>query len=356
VVVGAVYNLSGPQAVLDVPAANGARLAADRINAGSGVLGRRLMLAELDGKSSPDVLEARTRDLLRRNPSTVALLGLSDTDMVLAAARVASKYDRVFLTSGATSPKLPYEVPVFLFLACFGDNVQAAAGAEWAYHDLSARKAAVLFDPDASYTRLLQEYFVRRFTELGGSVLSVESLKDDTPASGIIPADADLVFLAAETAEDAARVIPTIRGAGFSGPILGGDGFDAEPVWAGQPDVSEVYFTTHVYLGADSPSTEAKQFLEAYSQSYRDRVPSAFSALGYDAVGLLAEAISRAGSTDPEAVREALSKVEDYVGVTGTIGFTSESRIPRKSVTILQVSGGELKLVRQLLPKSVPMP
>ena len=357
VILGAIYNLSGRQAVLDIPSANGARLAADETNASGGVLTRRLVLVGVNGESTPGVLGTKAADLLKEHPSTVALLGLSDTDMVLAVAPVAAEHDRVFLTSGATSPKLPDEVPTYLFLACFGDNVQAAAGAEWAYRDLSARKAAVLFDPDKSYTRLLQGYFVERFKELGGEVVSVGSLNlDDPGAFEISPEEVNLVFLAAETAEDAVRAIPLIRGAGFSGPILGGDGFDAEQVWADQRDVSNVYFTTHVYLGADSPSAEVKRFLEAYAAVYPDQVPSAFSALGYDAVGLLVEAISQARSADPEAVREALSVIDGYVGVTGTIGFTPGSRIPTKTVTILQVSGGEQRLVRRLVPESVPTP
>jgi branched-chain amino acid transport system substrate-binding protein len=64
--------------------------------------------------------------------------------MALAAARVAAVSHRVFLTSGATSPELPGAVPGFLFLACFGDNAQASAAAEWACQDRSARTVSIL--------------------------------------------------------------------------------------------------------------------------------------------------------------------------------------------------------------------
>ncbi|MEZ4678407.1 MAG: hypothetical protein R2932_29740 [Caldilineaceae bacterium] len=47
-------------------------------------------------------------------------------------APAAAAAQRLFLTSGATSPQLPAQVPDYLYLACFGDNVQAAAAAEWA--------------------------------------------------------------------------------------------------------------------------------------------------------------------------------------------------------------------------------
>jgi ABC-type branched-subunit amino acid transport system substrate-binding protein len=134
--IGAIYNLSGSQAELDILSSQGAILAVDQMNR------------------------------------------------------------RIFLTSGATSPQLPSRVPEYLFLACFGNNVQAAAGAEWAYRFQSARTAAVLFNSSESYTRLLQGYFQIRFKELGGRVLSVESYTPDTMRQSILrlPKTVDLIF------------------------------------------------------------------------------------------------------------------------------------------------------------------
>ena len=74
--------------------------------------------------------------MLERNVS--ALFGLSDTDAVLAAAPPAAAAETLFLTSGATSPQLAEQIPTYLYLACFGDNDQAAAGAEYARQTLKA--------------------------------------------------------------------------------------------------------------------------------------------------------------------------------------------------------------------------
>src|SRR5215471_11645558 len=90
VVLGAVYNLTGPRADQDAPSARGARLAVLEANRDGGVLGRPVDL--------------------ERFPSTPALIGLSDDEMVLAAAPVAALQQRLFLTSGATSPRLPSQV------------------------------------------------------------------------------------------------------------------------------------------------------------------------------------------------------------------------------------------------------
>lgn len=173
VVIGAMYNLTGGQQNLDVPSSRGARLAVDQINETGGVLGRQIKLILVDGRTRPKVIARKAASLFRREPAPVALIGFSDTDMVLAAAPIAAKYKRVFLTSGATSPELPRQVPRYLFLACFGDNVQAAVGAEWAVKALKARTAVVLYKQASSYARLLHRYFQIRFKQLAGKVLAV---------------------------------------------------------------------------------------------------------------------------------------------------------------------------------------
>jgi branched-chain amino acid transport system substrate-binding protein len=222
VVLGAVYDLTGGHAELDLPSSRGARLAVDETNRAGGVLGRPVALELLDGRSDPETLRRVTGELLADEPGPVALFGLSDTDMVLAAAPVAAEHGRLFVTSGATSPRLPGEVPEYLFLACFGDNAQAAAGAEHAYRSLGARRAVVLFDGTMTYTRLLHRYFEERFQALGGEVAAsreygdgdLESLLDEL-------AEADLVYLAAGP-EDVERGIRLLRGAGVVAPGAGG--------------------------------------------------------------------------------------------------------------------------------------
>jgi len=283
-------------------------------------------------------------------------MGLSDTDMVLAAAPVAANHRIMFLTSGATSPELPAQVPKYLFLAGFGDNVQAAAAAEFAYQDLSARTVAVLFNASMSYTRLLHRYFQTRFTQLGGRAVSVESYRPDRIGQAVARLrKADFVFLAAGP-EDALAAVQLLRKAGITTPILGGDGFDSDDVWRRHPELGNVYFTTHAYLGADSPDPKIQAFRTAYSAAYPGSDADAFAALGYDTAGLLMAAIERAGNTNPRDVRKALAAIKRFKGLTGTISYRTDERIPTKSVSVLRIENGRRKFVREVLPTSVPSP
>lgn len=355
--IGAVYNRSGSQAELDIISSNGALLAVDQMNRQGGVLGRPVRLVMVDGESKPTVIAKKTVELLEKNSSVSALMGLSDTDMVMASAPEAARNRRLFLTSGATSPQLPSQIPEYLFLACFGDNVQAAAGAEWAYQYLSVRNAAILFNSSQSYTRLLQGYFQTRFQELGGRVVSVESYTPDTMSQSIqrLPKAVDLIFFSAMP-EEAPRGVELLRRRGFSVPILGGDGFDSEDLWQKHRELDNVFFTTHAYLGPDNPDPQVAAFRKAYVRAYPGSTPNAFAALGYDAARLIMAAVAEAGNSDPDAVRRALSGTRGFQGVTGTISYPAGSRIPSKSVTILQIERGQRKMVSKLLPVRVPSP
>jgi len=354
--IGAIYNLSGAQAGLDSVSLHGARLAIAEINRDGGVLGRPVELVTADGGSDPGQVAAAAEAMLEAHPRVTALMGLSDTDQVLAAGPVAARHGLVFLTSGATSPELPAQVPKFLFLACFGDNVQAAAAAEWAFNERKVRRVAILANDTMSYTRLLRGYFTERFIELGGRVVSTESYGPGglEAAAGRLPA-ADLVY-APVAPDEVVPAIRALRAAGVRVPIVGGDGYDLGEVWQANPDISGVYFTTHAYLGADSTDPRIQTFRSAYAAAYAGRSPDAFAALGYDAALLLVDAIGRAGSDAPEAVRTALADYQGFEGVTGRISFASGTRIPSKTVSILEVEAGAVRLNARLAPKRTPPP
>jgi len=92
-------------ASLDVPASNGAKLAAKEINAAGGVLGRQLELVMYDGKTDAATIGNAATQLVESDKAVI-MIGFTDSDMTLAAAPIAAKAGIVFLTSGATSPQI----------------------------------------------------------------------------------------------------------------------------------------------------------------------------------------------------------------------------------------------------------
>ena len=81
-----------------------------------------------------------------------------------------------------------------------------------------------------------------------------------------------------------------------------------------------------------------QNFLKSYKNTYNED-PSAFSALGYDAVYIIKKAVENAGSTDKKDIVNALKNIE-YDGITGYLTF-DEHNNPVKAVTILKIRNGE---------------
>jgi branched-chain amino acid transport system substrate-binding protein len=360
--IGAIYNLAGAQSSLDSPSANGAMLAVKELNGRGGILGRELCLALYDGKTDTGTITACAHRLIGTD-RVCAIIGFSDTDMVLAAAPVAAEAGTVFITSGATSPKLPGEVPEYLFLACFGDNVQAAAGAEYATAHLGLKTAYLLVDDEMEYTRLLAAYFKERYTELGGAILLEDTFNSSaTNFSAQIAAlkgldqTPELLYIASGP-DEIGTIVKQFRDAGVTQPILGGDAYDTpELVRVAGAATSNVYFTTHALLDEATGTERAKAFIAAYQAEYGVAPENAFAALGYDTVMLLADAIARAGSDEPDAILRALEATKDWEGVTGSISYEQGSRIPKKGVTIVSVVNGTFMYSQTVVPEKVPAP
>jgi branched-chain amino acid transport system substrate-binding protein len=357
ITLGAIYNLTGGQAGLDVPSANGARLAVAEANDGGGVLGQPVDLIVLDGATEPAVLAAQTARLLDEHPEVSALFGLSDTDAVLAAAGACATLERLFVTSGATSPHLPEQVQTYLYLACFGDNVQAAAAAGYAFNQLGARTAAIIFRREDTFTELLQGYFAASFTALGGAITGASSYVslDEIDAIALTVPAVDVIFLSAAP-DDVIDALTRLRAGGRTTPIIGGDSFDLGDAWAHHPALADIAFTTHAYVDSTHPDPAMAAFIQAYETANPGHEANAFAALGYDTARLILAAIRAAKGSDPAAVLAALPSMSTFHGLTGTIDYVDGSHIPTKSVTVLRADSGRVSLAAQLTPAAVPQP
>jgi len=360
--IGALHNVTGSLSSIGQPSLDGALLAAKQLNERGGVLGRPVELVARDGRSDPAVVAASTRELVRM-PHMAAITGLNDTEMALAAAPVAEKARMVFLTSGATSPKVPLEFPRFYFMTCFGDNTQAAAGAEYAHGALGLKTAWLLFDDTTDFTVLLAGYFKERYTALGGQILG-----EDTYAGGMLdfsqqiarvlalPTPPDMLYVSAGP-DDIGRLIKQMREAGLDQPIFGGDGYDT-PLLLDTAGAAahDTYFTTHVFLDPSQAPPLVRQFVADYEAEYGVPPDTAFAALAYDAVMLVASAIERAGSAKQKEIADTIELTDGFPGVTGAISFTPGTHIPEKEVTIVHIVGDKPTLAAVIKPQEVPAP
>ena len=359
--IGGGFALTGDESALDLPAANGAKLAVKEINAAGGVLGKQIDFIVHDSQYKMDVTAQTAKQFVEQDKVPL-FIGYTDTDSVLASGPTFQTAKIPFITVGATSPKIPTQVGDMMFLACFGDNVQAAAGAEYAY-DKFGHNAYFLWDKGVEYTTLLGAYFKSRFTELGGTIALEESYDDKaTDFSAQIAkikaltTKPDFYYVAAMP-YNIGPIVKQFRDAGITGPIVGGDGYDTpDLLTVAGAAANNVFFSTHALMDATGGTDGIKKFIAAYKTEYTHDPENAFAALGYDTVYLLVDAVKRANGTDSAAVKLDLEGTKDFKGITGSITFGADVHVPQKGVTIIDVEGGKFTLGAEVVPKKVPTP
>jgi branched-chain amino acid transport system substrate-binding protein len=353
----APFNLTGPQAVLGAPCFNGAELAVEKLNAAGGVLGRPIELIPIDTASDVSRTSIAVTSALERYPIATAGIGYTDSTYALDAGRVFQKAGIPFITPGATAPDLPHQVGSGMFLAAYGDDAQALAMAKYAWNDLKVRNVALWVDETSVYTRTVGGFFEEFFRNLGGTVDRRNFAAEVTDFGDLIAAfkKADpkpQAIYGASMPRTAVSLIEQVRDARIDVPLLSGDGWDDEAIVdaSRRNGIENIYFTTHLFLGVDTPGM--KEFTEAYKQKFGSPPPNAFAPLGFDSVNLLATAIERAGSTQPDAIRTALANTRDFQGLVGKIAYSPGKRVPEKPVAVIKIDDGAEMLVWTWMPQS----
>jgi ABC-type branched-subunit amino acid transport system substrate-binding protein len=219
---------TGPMSPIGLSAMRGAQLAITEHNHTSTL---RFDAECIDTQSSSTHATEVARAAAARN--TIGI-GFTDSDPALLAIPEFTRIGKPFVVIGATDPKLPGRCGAGTFLACFGDDAQAIAAADFGGAHFGKR-ALVIFDSRYEYTRTVASFFRSRFgNEVGGSAVAEFDLSF-TPAPAIAPHlvapanQADFIFVACMP-EDIAAVLKSVRSALPTTPIIGGDSFDCDAV------------------------------------------------------------------------------------------------------------------------------
>lgn len=358
--VGVVMGLTGPWASIDTPALNGVKLAAEEINKAGGVLGRPIELKVVDTKADEGETVAAVIRLIE-NERVSALIGYCDTHWVNIAAPLAREYGVPFITPGATHPRIPERTGAWL--ACFGDNAQAAAIAEYAVRDLGLKRGAIWVDTAVDFSVAVCAYFADALKHYGGEVVYEDYFEITwTDFSSMVArlkeyqdqGRVDFVYVGA-IPDNCGVIVKQIRDGGVTIPIFGEDGFDTPLlVQTGGAAAEGVVFATHMSL--EDPSPIIQKFKSDYQAMFGNPPENAFAALGYDAMKLLAKAIEIVGTDDPKKIPEGLAQIKDFQGVSGTISYEAGSQVPNKSVAVIEVKDGKFVTVKQIAPEYLPDP
>jgi len=348
--VGEYASLTGKEASFGQTSHHGVTLAIEEINAAGGVLGRPLELFYEDNQTKPGESATAAKKLISRN-KVVALIGEVSSGRSNEAAPVAQASHVPMIAPAATNPSVTLKGN-YIFRVCFIDPFQGAILAKFATGDLHAKKVATLFSVSNAYSVGLAKVFKEKFTAAGGDVVTEKSFSEGdkdfrAQLTAVKAAGVDAVFVPSYYTE-AALIARQARDLGIDVPLFGGDGWEAEELLQiGGEALNGCFYSTH--FSAQNTDVKVGEFAKRYKARWNDEEPGAFSALGYDAVYVLADAIKRAGTTEEPALRNALADTKNFNGVTG-VTTLDENRNASKPATIIAIKGGKLSFLKTVAP------
>jgi branched-chain amino acid transport system substrate-binding protein len=319
--VGFVAQLTGVQAELGVQERNGVQLAVEKINAGSGVVGRPIKLVVRDDLGTPEGAQAADRELI--DAGVVAIIGHATSGQTIAGLAVTNPARVVMLSPTATTPELSGRED-FFFRILFSLADRAHVLAQRIYQGRMIARVAIIYDADnAAYTKAYQEAFAEKYQSLGGVLtedigFSSRAQPDFTHMVAQLRASnpEGLLIIAADI--DTALIAQRTRLMGWTVPLFTSSWAQTETlVNNGGRAVEGLELEI-----ASTVNSQTKDYLD-FKTRYQARfgqAPSFGAVLGYEAAIVLAAALKKTGGK-PEGLSHALVSIKNFKGLADTFSF-----------------------------------
>jgi branched-chain amino acid transport system substrate-binding protein len=341
--IGVPVGLSGANSVVAPSVVQAAELAVDEINTAGGVLGRPLELVVADDGSGAQgaqkafdslVFQSEVNVLISMETSAARNAGLP----IVNRGRVPFIYTS-FYEGRSCSP--------WMYVNAWVPEQQVAPIVDYFMNEKSA-KTFFLIGSDYAFGRGMLEFTRQYIEDKGGEVLGEEYLPmDGSDWTAIISQlkSANPDALITSTAGGAPNVTLTkqLRAAGVDIPYgnLAVDEGTARNMGA---DAAGIYISASYISGIDSPANKA--FLAAMEKKFGSelKTPTDLSVPEYEGVYLYKMAVEQAGSTDPQAVIDALAEVE-FVGPRGLIKMDKQRHAPLTMYLAQVQADGSIQLI-----------
>jgi branched-chain amino acid transport system substrate-binding protein len=338
--------------------AEGAKCMADKINKAAGTDDLKVKIIVEDNRSDAQLSVSLGQKFLDQGAQIIT--GVPFPDALIPLTQLAEPYGAIVFSAPNTQLEMHQAGIENFFTAVLPDPINAAAGA-YAIYDKGARNAVLLTSADlGSWSEKHPEWFGEVFEKLGGKVvgkltysLGTSDWAPQIASIKALPVQPDVIQISS-ILPDVGILIRQLRANGYTGWIVGSDGFDDASLEGTVGDAAaleKVAFVTNAETRMDS---YADKFL-AECREAGFKVNGIFDAEGGDLVLVSYEAAKKAGSIDPAKLREALRAEGGYQGVTAkNLSFYEHKSYPVRTVPVIGFKDGKRVLLGDKFPEIIP--
>ncbi|MAU07363.1 MAG: ABC transporter substrate-binding protein [SAR324 cluster bacterium] len=336
--IGFNVPLTGFAAADGESALNGAKLAVKQANAAGGINGKQIELVVYDDQASPKEALPIANRLIEKDGVKVAVSG-SYSGSTRAAAGVFQAANIPYISAYAVHPDITRSGK-YVFRTSFMGEVQGRAGALLIGQTMQ-HKRVVMITLKNDFGKSLAAGFKAEAANYGIEIINEYeySIRDRQFGSIVakVRSDQPDAIYASGYFFTAGPLVRQLRSGGVAAPVIGQEGYDGEQfIKIAGPAAEGVLITTS--LDRDSTDSEARAFITEYEKFSGNKVDMV-SASTHTAINVVVAALRMAGTSNPDAIRDAISKTS-LKAATGHISFNQLGEV-RKNVQVQIVRGGD---------------
>jgi branched-chain amino acid transport system substrate-binding protein len=344
ILIGSNLPTSGDNATDGKDMENAIKMAIEEINSKGGVLGKKLQLQVEDTACDPQTATTAANKLVSSN--VVAVVGGYCSGAELPASGVFENAKIPSIVPAANSSQLTAQGYSHLFLinGLVPDQAKTAAD----YFKSQNAKNIVIINDNSAYSKDLADKAKSAVEADGGKIIDFEAINPEEKDFGSLMTKLkslkpDGLYFTGYYAAGG-LMLKQFKQKEVPGLFMVGDGsYSPDIIKIAGADNADGLLVTATPQAKFIPG--ADQFVQNYKKEF-NLDPGPFSALSYNGMNLLADAIKRAGSTDPEKISQALKATKEFKGIGETISFSDQNSLKESNFHVMKVTNGSFTLAK----------
>ena len=342
-VIGAALSLTGPAASYGAQQRAGIQAAVDEVNQAGGV--KLTVLIEDDASTKEQGITVFQKFINRDKVS--AIIGPTLSNTASAADPLAQQAKVPVLGVSNTAAAGITDIGNYIWRDSLTEAQVIPGAFKKAKEKLNFKTAGVLYGNDDVFTKAGYDVMQKALADQGVKVVGTQTFaKPDrdynAQLTALIGAKPDVLVVSA-LADNAASIVSQARQRGWTGPILGGNGFNS-PAFIKNAGAAAEGVMVGTSWNSLSQEPANQKFLAAMKKAGVN--PDQFSAQAYTGVIILAEAVKQSGGkVGREEIEAGLGKVKDLDTPLGKFSFTP-NRDAQHEPSVQQVKDGKFQIVQ----------
>jgi branched-chain amino acid transport system substrate-binding protein len=344
--IGAALSLTGAAAVYGNTQKNGIQAALDAVNGSKDMNGVRLDVVVDDDASSKEQGINVFQKFINQDKVSV-IIGPTLSTTATAADPLAQQAKVPVLAISNTAPTGITDIGDYIFRDSLTEAQVIPGAIKKAHQKLGFKTAAVLYGNDDVFTKAGYDVMKKALDDEGVQIVETQTFakpdRDFNAQLTAIKGKSPGILVVSALADNAAAIVAQARQLGYSGPILGGNGFNSPAFIKNAGPAAE-----GVLVGTSWNSASTDPANAAFKDAMQKRGAAAdqFSAQAYSGVLILAEAVRKAGfKTGREDVKAGLAQVKNLDTPLGKFSFT-DRRDAQHEPSVQQVKDGKFQILQ----------